>query len=100
MKVKGYNPKTKEAYGKTFVDIGVSILKSTFLIVIVGPMTLFLKSLLDEKKSLWELLSTVATADNFWIWAVLCAFSLGTGTWLRNRGLQIMNEVEEKINKS
>jgi len=55
MKVKGYNPKTKEADGKTWVDIGVSILKSAFLIVIVGPMTLFLKSILDEEKSFLEL---------------------------------------------
>ena len=47
MKVSQLNPKAREAFGKSLVDVGVGIFKGIMLLFTVAPMTFLLKSGLE-----------------------------------------------------
>ncbi|MBV36363.1 MAG: hypothetical protein CMP47_13070 [Rickettsiales bacterium] len=52
MRVTDYNSKAREAFGKSLVDIGVSIFKSLILLITVVPITAIFKvTFNDEGKS-------------------------------------------------
>ena len=89
-KNRGYTPKAKEAFCKTFIDIGVSILKSIFLLIMVTPITLFIKTLLDEKSeiNLWK----IVTNDSFFLLCVMISLVLLIGMYLRDKGLRCLDK--------
>lgn len=51
MKINDYNPKAREAFGKTLVDLGSAIHKSIVLLITVVPITIIFKSFWSNDQS-------------------------------------------------
>lgn len=47
MKPNEYNPKAREAFGKSLIDIGVAIFKGIMLLFTLAPLSFLLKGALD-----------------------------------------------------
>lgn len=52
MKPEEYNPKAREAFGKSLIDVGVGIFKGVVLLFTVAPMTLLIKNGLNENNDI------------------------------------------------
>ena len=101
MKLKEYNPKAREAFGKTLVDIGTAIHKAVILLITVAPITIIFKSFWNKEQSeisISEILKLFSTPTYF----VLVGFiimAMWAGAKFRDDGLKHIHEAEELLSK-
>lgn len=96
MKPNEYNPKAREAFGKSLIDIGVAIFKGIMLLFTVVPLSFLLKGALegsDPQEPMSSLLHFMGSAAYFFFLGVLVlAFLLGY--YFRKEGLRHLHEAE------
>lgn len=96
MKPENYNPKAREAFGKSLIDIGVGIFKGIMLLFTVAPLTFMLKGAVDgtnKSISLMDLFAFMSTSAYSAFLVVLAAAFL-LGHYLRKEGLRHIHEIE------
>jgi hypothetical protein len=102
LKPEEYNPKAREAFGKSLIDIGVSIFKGIMLLFTIVPLTFMLKVAVDGSSksiSFIDLFSFMSTSTYLIFLAVLfCAFFLGY--YFRKEGLRHIHEIENPLSCS
>ncbi|ATC88752.1 hypothetical protein PARC_b0569 [Pseudoalteromonas arctica A 37-1-2] len=70
MKPEDYNPKAKEAFGKSLIDIGVAIFKGIILLFTVVPLAAILQIAINGNKksvSLFDMSNKQDTHPKFCI---------------------------------
>jgi hypothetical protein len=100
MKPEQYNPKAREAFGKSLIDIGVGIFKGIMLLFTVAPMTFLLKSAMDgtsKSVSMYELFAFMSS-DSYIAFLALLAVAFFVGHYFRKEGLRHINEIENRSN--
>ena len=99
MKPEEYNPKAREAFGKSLIDIGVGIFKGIMLLFTIAPLTFMLKGAADGSSkgiSLVDLFSFMSTPTYLAFLSVLAgAFVLGH--YFRKEGLRHIHEIENSF---
>lgn len=96
MKPEEYNPKAREAFGKSLIDIGVGIFKGIMLLFTVAPLTFMLNGAVDGSNkgiSLVDLLSFMSTPTYLAFLGVLAGAFL-FGHYFRKEGLRHIHEIE------
>lgn len=97
MKPEQYNPKAREAFARSEIDVGVGLFKGIFLLFTVAPMTYLLKGAVDgtyKAISLGELLSFIGSPAYFLFLAWL-ALAYYLAHWCRKDGLRRLHEMEQ-----
>lgn len=98
MKPEQYNPKAREAFGKSLIDIGVAIFKSIILLITVVPISVIFKGAIEgneSKSSVFEILNSIS--DTTLISIVILVFAAFLiGHYFRKKGLRHIHETEEK----
>ncbi len=92
MNPKNYNPKAREAFAKSLIDIGVGIFKSIMTLVIIVPITFILKGALEGKKDFYALSNVSDPLFNSFIALMVIGFCLGY--YFRREGLRHLHELE------
>jgi hypothetical protein len=98
LKPEKYNPKAREAFGKSLIDIGVGIFKGIMLLFTVAPMTFLLKGALDGTSNgallsaLWKFL----TSPMYFVFIAILAAAFAIGHYFRQEGLRHIHEIENK----
>jgi len=96
MKVSQLNPKAREAFGKSLIDIGVGVFKGIMLLITIAPMTFLLKGGLDGADTaasfseLWRFMRS----PMYFAFLALLAFAFFIGDWFRREGLRYIHETE------
>ncbi|EIU6783812.1 TPA: hypothetical protein ACVOYQ_004702 [Vibrio alginolyticus] len=96
MKVENYNPKAREAFGKTLVDISVSIFKGLMLLITIVPLGFIAKATVEkgnEPLSFIEFVSSMSS-DTYFMFSGLLIISFVLGHYLRKEGLRHIHESE------
>ncbi len=96
MKPEDYNPKAREAFGKSLIDIGVGIFKGIMLLFTVAPLTFMLKDAVDGSSKgvlLINLISFMSSPAYLAFLGVLAGAFL-VGHYLRKEGLRHIHEIE------
>jgi hypothetical protein len=96
MKLDEYNPKAREAFGKTLVDIGVSIFKGIILLFTVIPVSLILKGALEngsKQISVLQIFKSMS-GDTYLLLILFLGVSFFLGGKLRELGLRHIHESE------
>ena len=96
MKPEDYNPKAREAFAKSLIDIGAAIFKSLMLLITVVPVSLVVKAALDGKDlnvsflGMWQSFSngTALAIGSFILIGIL------VGYYFRKEGLRHLHELE------
>jgi hypothetical protein len=99
MKPDDYNPKAREAFGKTLIDISVAIFKGVILLVTVVPLTSILQVALSGNKvpvSLFDMIDSLSTGTK-WTFFLLLVVAFVAGLSLRKEGLRHIHELENEI---
>ena len=94
MRLEQYSPKAREAFGKSMLDIGDSILKGIILLFTLAPLT-FLAQAAGEGKagaSMKELLAFMSTGGYFAFLGLLMVSFL-VGYVFRIQGLRHIHEI-------
>ena len=97
MKPEKYNPKAREAFGRSLIDIGVSIFKAIMLLVTAVPLAAITKGVFSshgQEVSVWEALNSVTPGTQVLIFALLIVSFL-IGHYFRKEGLRHIHETEE-----
>lgn len=98
MKPEHYNPKAREAFGKSLIDIGVGIYKGIMLLVTLVPMTFVLNCGLqgiDALESFRKLFLFMGTPAYF-IFLGLLPIAFYFGEKFRREGLRHIHEIESR----
>lgn len=98
MKPDQYNPKAREAFARSLIDIGAAVFKGIILLVTVVPLTAILKSALDgpgSEVSLFEIIGSLSTKTQVAIFGMM-SVGLFVGHVFRKEGLRHLHEIEEK----
>ena len=98
MKPEQYNPKAREAFGKSLIDIGVAIFKGIFILFTVAPLTFILKGVADgtnKQISLSQLFGFMASTTYGFFLGVLVA-ALFLAMYFRKEGLRHIHEMENQ----
>ena len=96
MKPDEYNPKAREAFGKSLIDIGVTIFKGVILLLTVVPITVIAKSVFEGTGryiSVFEILGSISNVTLLSL-MVLILFAFFAGHYLRKEGLRHIHELE------
>jgi hypothetical protein len=97
MKPENLNPKAREAFGKSLIDIGVAIFKALMLLTTVVPIAALFKAAStspSKSVSFEEILSPLSGTTGFLLILFMgCSFLLGG--WLRQEGIRHIHEIEE-----
>ena len=97
MKIDEYNPKAREAFGKSLVDIGVSIYKGIIILFTVVPITVILRaSLANDVKGfqIITIFNNMSISSYFTLIAFLI-FAFLAAHWFRIEGLKHIHASEE-----
>ena len=92
------NPKAREAFAKSSIDVGVAIFKSVLLVVFILPITLIVKAVFDSGGEKVSILDIVTSIDVF-TWFFLGLFILVgmlVGYFYRDGGVKILDEMENE----
>jgi len=97
MKPEEYNPKAREAFGKSLIDIGVSIFKGIILLITVVPASLILKGALESGSVEISIVTLFESMSNGTYFLFICflGLSLLAGGWFRTEGLRHIHGSEE-----
>jgi len=92
-----YTPKAREAFGKSMLDIGDSILKGIILLFTLAPLTYLAQAAGEGKAgaSMKELLAFMSTGGYF-VFLGLLIVSFFVGHIFRLQGLKHIHEAELK----
>ena len=96
VKPDNYNPKAREAFGRSLIELGVSVFKAVILLVTALPLTLIVKGIFDgglQQVSIFDLIDSLSTATKLSILALLMA-SFFLGHAFRKEGLRHLHELE------
>ncbi len=98
MKPEQYNPKAREAFGKTLIDIGVSIIKGIFLLLTVVPLGFIIKGVTDESSVSISLTGfmTFLSSPVYLVFLVLLGGGFILGNHFRKEGLRHIHEIENQ----
>ncbi len=96
MKPEELNPKAREAFGKSLIDIGVGIFKGNIFLFTAAPMTYLLKGMVDGalKNPSWSDFSVFIMSPGYAIFLLLWVFSVLLGESFRKEGLRHIHEIE------
>jgi len=90
-----YNPKAREAFGRSLIDVGVGIFKAIMLFFTTAPLGILLTQAMDGKTvslgQLWAFIMSPA----YWLFLVILAFSWVIAHYLRKEGLRHLHELEQ-----
>ncbi|OYD21015.1 hypothetical protein [Oceanimonas baumannii] len=96
MKVEDYNPKAREVFGKTLIDISVAIFKGLMLLVTIVPLGFIAKATVekgDDPLSFIEFVGSMSR-DTYFMFSGLLIISFVLGHCLRKEGLKHIHESE------
>ena len=95
MNPNDYNPKAREAFAKSLIDIGVSIFKGIILLLTVAPLVAIFKGALNETKniSFLDIINNL-TPSTQWLIILLLALAFGSGHFFRKQGLKHLHQME------
>jgi hypothetical protein len=96
MKPEEYNPKAREAFGKSLIDVGVGIIKGTVLLFTVAPLAITMKGAMDgtNKNISWLELFGSMNSLTYFLFLGLLAAALLLGHYFRKEGLRHIHEIE------
>jgi hypothetical protein len=97
MKISEYNPKAREAFGKSLVDVGVAIYKGLIVLFTVVPITVILKASLESETnnvSIFTPFERVSSAAYLTLIVFLIA-EFVAGHLFRSEGLKHIHESEQ-----
>jgi ABC-type multidrug transport system permease subunit len=96
MKPEQYNPKAREAFGKSLVDVGNGIFKGITLLFTIVPMTYLLKGALNNQNSEAMLsgFRVFLVSPAYVIFLILFAGSFSLAYYFRKEGLRHIHECE------
>lgn len=96
LKPDSYNPKAREAFAKSLIDIGVSIFKGIMLLFTVVPLAAVLKSALDENDSATSIFSIINSLTIATQALILGLIVIGfvAAHFFRKEGLRHLHEIE------
>ncbi|MET0027739.1 MAG: hypothetical protein ABW101_08885 [Candidatus Thiodiazotropha sp.] len=97
MKISEYNPKAREAFGKTLVDVGVAIYKGLIILFTVVPITVILKASLENETqnvSIFTPFERMSSATYLTLIIFLIA-AFVAGHLFRSAGLKHIHESEQ-----
>lgn len=99
MKPEKLNPKAREAFAKTLIDVGVSVFKGIILLLTVIPIAAIFKSAFDGvsiEVSLIKIIGSMTISTYITLLALLItAFFIGH--LFRKEGLRHLHEIENDI---
>ena len=99
MKPEKLNPKAREAFAKTLIDVGVSVFKGIILLLTVIPIAAIFKSAFDGVSieiSLIKIIGSMTISTYITLLALLIiAFFIGN--LFRKEGLRHLHEIENDI---
>ncbi len=97
MKIEDYGPKAREAFGKTLIDISVSIYKGVILLFTVLPLAAIAKSVFVDGSvhaiSLYEVIDGQPTSTKVSLF-ILLATAFIAAHYYRKEGLRHIHEAE------
>ena len=102
MKPNKYNPKAREAHARSLIDFGSTILKSSFIVLLVLPITAIVNAIFQnnsEKKnadfSLTDALSSVPEGTSFAL-LLFVTLALVLGLSLLFHGFKLLHDMESE----
>lgn|GEM_PF-2988500 len=96
MKPDNYNPKAREAFARSLIELGVSVFKAVILLVTALPLTLVVKGVFDgglQQISVFDLIGSLSMTTKVIILSLLIA-SFVLGHLFRKEGLRHLHELE------
>lgn len=96
MKPDQYNPKAKEAFGKSLVDVGVALFKSVMLLIFIMPASIIVMSTADVTKSNISVLDILQRmpSDTFTSFIIIISLAMVMGAYIRALGLKYIHDSE------
>lgn len=96
VKPEDYNPVAREAFGRSLIDIGVSIFKGVVLLLTVVPLAAIFKSAFDrgEEVSFLAIVNNLSPGTQ-WLFIGLLGVAFVSGYVFRKEGLRHLHELEE-----
>jgi hypothetical protein len=98
MKPDDYNPMAREAFGRTLIDVGVSIFKSIVLLFTVVPLAAVLEIIFRDQaglSSIFDIIDSLSGSTQLLIIGLLI-IGFCAGHWFRKEGLRHLHEIEER----
>ncbi|MDA0148452.1 hypothetical protein [Vibrio sp. LaRot3] len=98
MKADDYNPKARELFGKTLVDIGVSIYKGLMLLLTIVPLSFIAKVTVEKGEKPLSFLDFISSMSvgTYLTFLSLLTISFALAYHLRKEGLRHIHESEEE----
>jgi hypothetical protein len=99
MKSDDLNPKAREAFARTLIDVGVSVFKGIILLLTVIPIAAIFKSAFDGvsiEVSLIRIMGSM-TSGTYITLLVLLIAAFFIGHLFRKEGLRHLHEIENDI---
>jgi len=93
MKPEDYNPKAREAFAKSLIDVGVGIFKSIMALIVIAPITFIFRATLEGKNDL-PTFNGISPDPLFNIFIVLVIIGFALGYYFRREGLRHLHELE------
>ncbi len=91
-KIENYNPKAKQAFGQSLVDIGNTIYKNLITIILISPIMWILDTTFNNSQIS---LNNINTNSNImYIASFLYIVAIFTAEIFRNKGLYYINQAE------
>tara|TARA_R110002096_G_C14590172_1_gene721926 strand:+ start:1532 stop:1834 length:303 start_codon:yes stop_codon:yes gene_type:complete len=96
MEIDDYNPKAREAFGKSLVDIGVSIYKGIIILFTIVPITVILKTTLSNNPKDTNLIMIFGnmSVSNYVTLIVFLIAAFLAAHFFRSEGLKHIHESE------
>ncbi|MDY0251370.1 MAG: hypothetical protein RBR45_15190 [Pseudomonas sp.] len=98
MKIEDLNPKARETFARSLVDIGVSIFRGLMIIITVTPVAAILKVVFDGEAEKFSILRFFAsfTWDTYLAFILLLVIGFFVGDIFRKEGIRLLHEMEVK----
>lgn len=96
MKPESYNPKARQKFGETLVEIGVSIFKGIMLLFTIAPLTFMLSNVSAKgqiETSVTDLFKFMSSTT-YLLFLLLLSFAFVAGYYFRQEGLRHIHESE------
>lgn len=97
MKSENLNPRAREAFARTLIDVGVSVFKGMILLLTVIPIAAIFKSAFDGvsvEVSLIKIIGTM-TIGTYVVFMALLVTAFFVGHLFRKEGLRHLHELED-----
>ncbi len=96
MKTHEYNPKAREAFGKSLIDVSTAIFKAMILLFTVVPLAFVVKNIIENNEKQFSIISSLQSLNNdtFIVILVFYVISFFAAHLLRNEGLKQIHESE------